>query len=188
VAGGPRAIRLAASGGFPQPPPVRPLRPPMKPRPLLLLAAACLLAGCSTLTTHVEPKSDVGGLRHVFVVTNLNDNHSLDQLIVRELRSHGLQAESGPITLMPTDAKAYLNYDDRWDPDFTNHLVSIGLTLREANSDRLLAMATYFRPTIFQRAPLSTVRTAVAALLKARPPPPAAAAGRPDRPHAEGTR
>ncbi len=162
----------------------------MKPRLIFLIAAACLLAGCSTLTTHVEPKSDVGGLRHIFVVQNLNDNHSLDKLIVRELQAHGLQAESGPITLMPMDAKAYLNYDDRWDPDFTNHLVSLGLTLREANSDRLLAMATYFRPTIFQRAPLSTIRTAVAALLKAHPPPPAPApaAGRPERPQADGTR
>ena len=161
----------------------------MKSR-VLLLAAASLLAGCSTLTTHVEPKAGVGGLRYIFVVANLNDNHSLDKLIVRELRSHGLQAESGPITLMPVDAKAYLNYDDRWDPDFTNHLVSIGLTLRAANSDRLLATASYFRPTIFQRAPGSTVRTAVAALLAARPPPPppAPAAGRPDPPQADGTR
>ena len=152
----------------------------MKLRPLLL--AAGLLAGCSTLTNHVEPKAALGGLRHIFVVENLNDNHSLDQLIVRALRDRGLQAESGPLTLMPPDAKAYLNYDDRWDPDFTSHLVGISLTLREANSDRLLATANYFRPTLFKRAPDSTVRTAVTALFKTsgRPdaaPPPAAPRG-----------
>ncbi len=161
----------------------------MKLRPLLF-AAAGLLAGCSTLTNHVEPKTDLGGLRHIFVVENLNDNHSLDELIVRELRARGLKAESGPITLMPTDAKAYLNYDDRWDPDFTNHLIGLGLTLREANTDRLLATASYFRPSIFRRAPDSTVRTAVAALFKPGKPlekaPPAAS--RRDRRQDEGER
>lgn len=163
--------------------------------PSLLFAAAGLLAGCSTLTNHVEPKADLGGLRHVFVVENLNDNHSLDELIVRELRARGLKAESGPITLMPTDAKAYLNYDDHWDPDFTNHLIGLGLTLREANSDRLLATSSYFRPSIFRRAPDSTVRTAVEALFKlkaspddrrpAAPPPRAAPA---ERRQEDGTR
>ncbi len=151
----------------------------MTHRPLLL-AAAGLLAGCSTLTNHVEPKVDLGGLRHVFVVENLNDNHSLNELIVRELRARGLKSESGPITLMPPDAKAYLNYDDRWDRDFTSHLISLGLTLREANTDRLLATSSYFRPSLFRRAPDSTVRTAVEALFKPRSAPeerpPAAAA------------
>ncbi len=166
----------------------------MKLRPLLL-AAAGLLAGCSTLTNHVEPKVDLASLRHIFVVANLNDNHSLDRLIVRELRERGLQAESGPITLMPADAKAYLNYDDRWDPDFTSHLLGIGLTLREAGSDRLLATANYFRPTVFRRAPASTIRTAVTALFKASgptegpPPAPAPAGGTPaNRDQAAGAR
>ena len=152
----------------------------------LLLSAAAWLAGCSTLTTHVEPNADVGKLRHVFVVQNLNDNHSLDELIVGELRARGLQAESGPLTLMPADAKAYLNYDDRRDPDFTNHLIGLGLMLRQANSDRLLATANYFRPTAFMRSPDSMIRTAVAALFKSagRPgaSPPAPEPPRPGEP------
>ena len=153
----------------------------------LLLAATCLLAGCSTLTTHVEPKADLAKLRHIFVVRNLNDNHSLDELIVRELRVRGLQAESGPLTLIPEDAKTYLNYDDRWDADFTSHLIGLGLTLREANSDRLLATANYFRPSILRKEPASTVRTAVAALLKTNATPPGGAAPADGR-QAAGTR
>jgi hypothetical protein len=134
---------------------------------LLLLIAPGLLAGCSTLTTHVEPKADLGAVRHVFVVENLNDNHDLHGLIVRELQARGLQAESGPLTLRPTDAKVYLNYDDRWNWDFTNYLIGLNLTLREANSDRLLATASYFRPTAFLKTPDFMVRTVLAALFKA---------------------
>ena len=143
---------------------------------LLLLFAPGLLAGCSTLDSHVEPKADLGAIRHIFVVENLNDNHDLHGLIVQELRARGLQAESGPITLMPTDAKVYLNYDDRWDWDFRSYLIALNLTLREANSDRLLATASYFRPTAFLKTPDFMVRTALAALLKTggktgQPPP-----------------
>ncbi len=143
---------------------------------LLLLFAPGLIAGCSTLDSHVEPKADLGAVRHIFVVENLNDNHDLRGLIVRELRARGLQAESGPLTLRPPEAKVYLNYDDRWDWDFTNYLIGLNLTLREANSDRLLATASYFRPTAFLKTPDFMVRTVLAALLKmggktGRPPP-----------------
>jgi hypothetical protein len=144
--------------------------------PALLLPAAWLLAGCSTLTTHVEPKADLGGLQHIYVVENLNDNHDLHHVIVRELQARGLQAETGPLTLIPQSAKAYLVYDDRWDWDFTNYLIALGLTLREANSDRLLATASYFRPTAFLKTPDFMARTVLDALLKPdaksnRPPP-----------------
>ena len=132
----------------------------------LLLSALSLLAGCSTLTTHVEPKADLSGRRHIYVVENLNDNHGLHDLIVRELQARGLQAESGPLTLMPADAKTYLNYEDRWDWDFTNYLIALGMTLREANSDRLLATANYFRPMAFMKTPDSMVRTVLGGLFK----------------------
>jgi hypothetical protein len=143
---------------------------------LLLLFAPGLLAGCSTLDSHVEPKTDLGAIRHIFVVENLNDNHDLHGTFVQELRARGLQAESGPLTLRPADAKIYLNYDDRWNWDFGSYLIALNVTLRAADSDRLLATASYFRPTAFMKTPDFMVQTVLAALLKTggktgRPPP-----------------
>ncbi|MDD2762612.1 MAG: hypothetical protein PHE83_01405 [Opitutaceae bacterium] len=133
----------------------------------VLLLPALLLAGCSTLDTHLEPKADLGQLRHIYVVENLNDNHDLHGIIVRELRARGFQAESGPITLMPPGAKAYLNYEDRWDWDFKNYLIAFSVTLREASSDRLLATTRYFRPTAFLKTPDFMVQTVLDGLFQA---------------------
>ena len=137
----------------------------MKP-PALLVLPALWLAGCSTLTTHFEPKTDVRQLKYVFVVESLNDNHDLHDMIVRNLQARGLKAESGPLTLMPTSAKAYLVYEDQWDWDFTNYLISLTVTLRDASSDRLMANATYFRPTAFLKSPEFMVQTVLDGLFK----------------------
>jgi hypothetical protein len=134
--------------------------------PALLLLPVWLLAGCSTLNTHFEPKAEVGQLKHVFVVENLNDNHDLHDLIVRDLQTRGLQAESGPLTLMPTSAKAYLVYEDQWDWDFKNYLIALTITVRDARSDRLLANASYFRPTAFLKTPQFMVQTVLDGLFK----------------------
>lgn len=131
-----------------------------------LLLPALLLAGCSTLDTHFEPKANLGQLQHIYVVENLNDNHDLHGIIVRELQARGFQAESGPITLMPTSAKAYLNYEDRWDWDFKNYLIALSVTLRDATSERLLATTSYFRPTAFLKTPDFMVQTVLDGLFK----------------------
>ena len=144
--------------------PSRHLALPMK-LPGLLLLAGLLLAGCSTVETHFEPDASLGRFKRIYVQQNLNDNHGLDVLIVRELQDRGLQAESGPLTLMPRDVKVYLTYDDHWDWDFKNYLISLGMTVRDATTDRPLASATYFRPTAFLKTPRFMVRTVLDKLL-----------------------
>jgi len=173
---------LAGRPRAPKPVGVAVPRPVMKPA-VLALAALALFGGCSTLDTHVEPAVDLSQLKHVFVQSNLNDNHGLDAMIVRELLARGLQAERGPLTLMPDAATAYLTYQDQWDPDF-NYLMSLGLTLRDARSDKPLASAVYLRPTAFLKTPAFMVRVTVDALFSQKPGKPAAAppaAGRDNR-------
>lgn len=144
-----------------------------------LLAAAGVLAGCSTLNTHVEPTIDLSQLKHVFVQSSLNDNHGLDAMIVRELKARGIQAESGPLTLMPDSATAYVTYQDQWDWDFKDYLISLGLALRDARTDQIMATAVYFRPTAFLKASSVMVHLTVDALLnqKAGKPPARPGAG-----------
>ena len=134
--------------------------------PVLLLPVALLLAGCSSLSTHVEPKTNLGQLKHIFVVENLNDNHNLHRLIVQELQARGIQAESGPLTLIPPGTKTYLVYDDHWDWDFKDYLIGLSITLRETSSDRPLANAFYFRPTAFLKSPRFMVQTVLEGLFQ----------------------
>ncbi len=130
-----------------------------------LLPVACLLAGCSTLNTHVEPKTNLAGLKEIYVQTNLNENHGMDAMIVRDLRARGIKTESGPMTLMPPSATAYLTYQDQWEWDFKDSLIALNLTLRDANTDEIIASVNYFRPTAFMKSPRDTVKIAVTALL-----------------------
>ena len=149
----------------------------------LLLLIGLSLAGCSTLDTHVEPNANLGRFKHIYVQQSLNDNHGLDALIVKDLRARGFQAESGPLTLMPRDVKVYLLYEDHWDWDFTEYLISLGLSLRDATTDRLLASVRYFRPTAFMKTPDFMVHTVVDGLLNPSPksnPPAASAPETPD--------
>jgi hypothetical protein len=131
-----------------------------------LLPAACLLAGCATLAVHFEPNADLSQLKYVYVVESLNDNHSLAAMIVRDLRARGIQADNGPLTLIPSSAKAYLTYADRWEWDFRDYLIALSITVRAAGSDRLLAAASYSRPTAFLKTPPYMVQTALDGLFQ----------------------
>jgi hypothetical protein len=144
----------------------------------LSILAVLMLAGCSTLATHFEPNANLGRFTHIYVQQNLNDNHGLDILIVKELQARGIRAESGPLTLMPRDVKAYLIYQDHWDWDFKDYLISLGMSVRDATSERLLATASYFRPTAFMKSPAFMVQKVLDGLFnpsaKSSPSPPSA--------------
>ena len=131
-----------------------------------LILAGLLFAGCATLNTHFAPNANLARFKHIYVQQSLNDNHGLDALIVKELQSRGIQAESGPLTLMPRDAKVYLTYQDQWDGDFKDYLIGLGINARDATTDSLLASASYFRPTAFLKTPAFMVRTVLDGLLK----------------------
>jgi hypothetical protein len=128
------------------------------------LLSGLLLAGCSTLNTHITPNANLSQLKHIYVQQSLNDNHGLNILIVEQLQARGIQAESGPLTLMPREVKAYLVYEDHWEWDFKDSLISLGITVRDATADHLLASASYTHPTAFMKSPAFMVRTVLEGL------------------------
>jgi hypothetical protein len=130
-----------------------------------LLLIGLVLSGCSTLDTQFVHDAKLSGFKHIYVQQSLNDNHGLDILIVKDLQSRGIQAESGPMTLIPRDVKVYLSYEDHWDWDFKDYLISLRMTARDATTDRMLASALYFRPTAFIKTPDYMVRTVLNGLL-----------------------
>lgn len=131
----------------------------------LFLPVCLLLAGCASIDTHFEPKTDLSRYKFIFVQQNLNDNHGLHAMIARHLRARGLQSESGPLTLMPREAKIYITYDDQWDLDFLSSLMSLRVIVRESNTDRMLASAAYTKPTAFMKSPDFMVNAVLEGLL-----------------------
>jgi uncharacterized protein YceK len=104
-----------------------------------------LIAGCSSVRSHAEPGHSFAGRSRFFVVSNLNDNHAVDQRITAALRTRGFTAEYGPRTLMADDAEVLISYTDRWTWDFSDHLVYLQIAAGKPQGEiaRPYASVTY---------------------------------------------
>src|SRR4051812_38410801 len=92
-------------------------------RVLFLAGLVTMLSGCASFDASVEAGRSLKDVHRYFIVSNLNDNHALDQQIATALRAHGHTAEVGPLTMMPDDAQAVVTFQDHWTWDFGEHLV-----------------------------------------------------------------
>lgn len=115
-------------------------------RLLLVLAAAVLLAGCSSLSSHQNPTVDFSKFKRYYVEHRLTDNHNLDQQIVADLQRRGLEASCGHLTMLPEKVDVIVGYEDRWTWDFKSYLIELNVTVREARSNKLIAAATFRNP------------------------------------------
>jgi hypothetical protein len=115
----------------------------MSPRiPLLLGLLLLLLAGCANLSNQVTPGVDLRSVKRIWVERRLGDNNNVRDRIVRSLRAQGLEADAGPVTLMPEKGiDAILGYEDRWTWDFRTYLVELRVELRHPRTRELLASA-----------------------------------------------
>lgn len=135
-----------------------------------LIAAVALLAGCTTVSVRRVPAIDLTRFHHVFVERPFNENHHLDEYLVDELRHDGFVSESGPMTMLPDDADAVLSYQSRWNWDFTTYLMELDLSLRTAHTNKKLAEARYYQPTIRTRSPARVVHTLITRIFAPRRP------------------
>ncbi|MBL9199937.1 MAG: hypothetical protein JNL39_05485 [Opitutaceae bacterium] len=131
--------------------------------PALLLLAA-FTAGCTTEFS-ARKVMPLDRFQRVFVERRLNDNHRLDDLLVAELRRHGREASSGPLTMMPEGTDAVLTYDARWEWDFKSYLVEFTLELHTARTRKKLADARCYQPHVRARPPEAVARDLIARLL-----------------------
>jgi hypothetical protein len=108
-------------------------------------AVAWLFAGCTHIERTVTPGRNPAALKQIFVAENLADNHRLAKRIAAALRARGLQADSGPLTMMPEKAEAVIHYEDRWTWDFGEHMTYLRLDLHDPGQKRPYASAYRLR-------------------------------------------
>ena len=125
-----------------------------------------LLTGCTAVSSHVDKGRHLAGVRHFFVLSNLNDNHAIDESIVRALKTRGFQAESGPFTMMPDTAQALITYEDRWAWDFSNHMVHLKIAAQDPQALQPYASAVYHRNVALSTEVDAVVNQLVNELLK----------------------
>jgi len=110
----------------------------------LVSLGLALLAGCTSYYAQTMPGTGLTGVKHYFVLTNLNDNHGLDREIVAALRHHGFDAESGPHTMMPDESEVVIAYEDQWSWDFGDHLLGLRLIARNRKTSAPVATVNFF--------------------------------------------
>jgi len=124
------------------------MKPTISTATFLLLLAALLLAGCSSIST--RKVIDLAPFKHIYVVHRLTDDHHLDELFVRELQSRGHDA-----------------YEDRWAWDFKSYLIELDIDLRTARTDKKLADGRYNQPTIKTKPPAEVIHELLVSLMPA---------------------
>ena len=134
-------------------------------RALVLIGLGLLLPGCSAVTGQLDRTRSLKGIQHFFVLSNLNDNHAIDQHIAAVLQSRGRDASSGPLTMMPDDAQAVVTYQDHWSWDFGEHLMYLVISVHQANSQRQYATVTFQVRVPLRKSPADIVADLVDQLL-----------------------
>ncbi len=140
----------------------------MKVSAVLLVFAALLLASCTSVWTQRDPHVDLAKLTHFYVERRLADNRKVDEAIVAELRSRGLEASSGPLTMIPDGVQAIITYRDEWAWDFRYYLMELSVNIRSAHRDQTLANGVYRQPTPITKSPAQVIRTIFDPILSPR--------------------
>lgn len=132
-----------------------------------LVLLALFLAGCSSVYTRIETGQSLTGRQRLWVRTNLNDNHALDEKIAAAFRASGYEVGTGPETMMPTNTQVVITYYDQWAWDFRNYMVGLTLRLRDAKSHKPIADAEYVGgPAALFSHPNDTIERVVTEVLK----------------------
>ena len=133
----------------------------MKVTPCLMVLLL-LVAGCSSVDTHVETTTEVRRFHHIFVRSASNDSNNVDQVIVQELQRLGYDASAGPRTMMPDNSEIVIEYEGQWDWDFRTYLIRLTLTVRDVHTEARLASGTVFHPGVTNKSPAELVHTLLA--------------------------
>jgi hypothetical protein len=119
----------------------------------LMLLVLVAFAACSSVETHRYPDADFSHVRKFFVEHRLADNNHIDEEIVAALKNLGFQASSGPLTMMPEDVTALVNYEDVWAWDFKSYLLHLNILISHPHTHRVLAVGSYHQPSLVTKDP-----------------------------------
>jgi len=92
----------------------------------------------------IPPELKKSSLQY-FVENSGNDSRGIDQIIARELRSHGLKAQNGLANTRPAEFDVLVVYEDRWQWDMSNYLIFLRIDLRDPATNVLLATGSSYQ-------------------------------------------
>ena len=111
---------------------------------IVLLALG--IVGCATaLQTDQIPQELKAPSLLYFIENHGEDARGIDGLIAQEIRSRGLNANSGPPDARPTEFDVLVVYEDRWQWDMSMYLLFLRIDLRDPATNVLLATGSSYQ-------------------------------------------
>lgn len=133
-------------------------------RALVLLAVLFGVVGCSSVASHRAPGANLARYKHYYVEHRLTDDRKIDEAIVAELQSMGVEASAGPLTMMPQSAEAVVTYADEWAWDFKSYIIRLTVQIRDARKDYTLATGVYEQPSMITKTPSEVVHAVLSSI------------------------
>ena len=111
-------------------------------RAIVALWVMLASVGCATAPLGgAMPGVDLRLHQPIHVVHQPNDGRRIDRVLAAALRQHGLEATAGSASERPAEARAVLEYEDRWKFDMRMYLIYLRLDVRTPDTGVLLATA-----------------------------------------------
>ena len=125
----------------------------------MLLLWAFILSGCASqqLKANIPDGVKPSNYNSFYVIHQPNDNRRLDKTISEELKGLGYNATYGEERDIPNKIDAIVRYEDRWQWDITNYLISLTITMRQSD-ETLIATGKSFRTSLVRKEPPEMIR------------------------------
>lgn len=121
-------------------------------RHIILIFLSFIISACST-AFKVDPVS--AQLREpglvYFVENHGQDKRRLDQIIVSELKNHGILASCGYNSDRPAKFDVLVVYEDRWQWDISNYLINMRIDLRSPTTNVLLGTGNSYQTSLARK-------------------------------------
>ena len=130
-----------------------------------IIPLAALLVSCTT-SSSARKVVPLERYQRFYVEQRLNENHHLDDVFASELRRHGREVSSGPMTMMPENSEVVLTYDARWEWDFKTYLIELNFELHSVHPRKKIADAHYHQPTIRTKSAEEIIRELLGQLIR----------------------
>ena len=122
---------------------------------IMLLGAMISFCGCgmAKVSSKILPDTDITKYEVYYVVRHSVEKHQINEIIQSEMQVLGVNAQTGPLELKPSDVDVLVTYEDHWAWDITSYLLTLTIEFREAASDKLLATGQSYRPSMDRKPP-----------------------------------
>ena len=135
-------------------------------RVALVILLAALSSGCvsTSLTSDVDPQTDLSSLESFHVLKFEPDNRGIHNLIANALNNRGKTAVATDERPDEIDAQVMVTYQDKWMWDITMYMLELNVELRDPRTDYVLATAKSFRTSLARKSPEAMVEEVIGKL------------------------